>query len=58
MSPVIDSAPAATALGAGLGSGLMALTRDPEQMALAPAARVFRSALAAREPALDVSHAL
>ncbi len=43
---------AASALGSGLGSGLMAFARDPEQMALASAARVFRSELAAREPAL------
>ncbi len=44
---------AASALGSGLGSGLMAFARDPEQMALAPSARVFRSELAEREPALD-----
>ena len=44
---------AAAALGSGVGSGLMALLRDPEQMALAPAARVFRSELSAREAALD-----
>ncbi|MBI3288189.1 MAG: MFS transporter, partial [Elusimicrobia bacterium] len=44
---------AATALGAGVGSGLMAFARDPEQMALAPAARAFRGSLAAREPGLD-----
>ncbi|MCM2303367.1 MAG: MFS transporter [Elusimicrobia bacterium] len=46
---------AAAALGSGVGSGLMAFLRDPEQMALAPAARVFRSELSAREPALDSS---
>ncbi|MDP3541925.1 MAG: MFS transporter [Elusimicrobiota bacterium] len=44
---------AAAALGSGAGSGLMALLRDPEQMALAPSARAFRAQLAAREPALD-----
>ena len=44
---------AAAALGTGVGSALMAFARDPEQLALAPAARVFRSELAAREPALD-----
>jgi len=44
---------AAAALGSGVGSGLMAFLRDPEQMALAPAARVFRSELSARESALD-----
>jgi hypothetical protein len=44
---------AAAALGSGVGSGLMAFLRDPEQMALAPAARVFRSELSAREAALD-----
>lgn len=44
---------AASALGAGVGSGLMAFARDPQQMALAPAARVFRSGLAVREAALD-----
>lgn len=44
---------AASALGAGVGSGLMAFARDPEQMALAPSARVFRSELSARESALD-----
>lgn len=44
---------AAAALGSGVGSGLMALLRDPEQMALAPAARAFRSELSAREAALD-----
>jgi Zn-dependent protease with chaperone function/MFS family permease len=44
---------AAAALGSGLGSGLMAFARDPRQMALAPSARAFRSALAAREAGLD-----
>ncbi|MBI5246796.1 MAG: MFS transporter [Elusimicrobia bacterium] len=44
---------AAAALGTGIGSGLMAFARDPEQHALAPSARVFRGELAAREPALD-----
>lgn len=44
---------AAAALGSGVGSGLMALLRDPEQMALAPSARAFRARLAAREPRLD-----
>ena len=44
---------AAAALGSGLGSGLMAFARDPEQMALAPSARVFRSELAARDGSLD-----
>jgi Zn-dependent protease with chaperone function len=44
---------AAASLGSGVGSGLMAFARDPEQMALAPSARVFRSELAAREPVLD-----
>ncbi|MDD5301843.1 MAG: MFS transporter [Elusimicrobia bacterium] len=44
---------AAAALGSGIGSGLMAFARDPEQMALAPSARVFRSELSAREAALD-----
>jgi Zn-dependent protease with chaperone function/MFS family permease len=44
---------AASALGSGLGSGLMAFARDPEQLALAPSARVFRSELAAREASLD-----
>jgi len=43
---------AAAALGSGVGSGLMAFARDPEQMALAPQSRAFRSELAARE-ALD-----
>ncbi len=44
---------AASSLGTGLGSGLMAFARDPQQMALAPSARVFRSELSALEPALD-----
>ncbi len=44
---------AAASLGSGVGSGLMAFARDPEQMALAPSARVFRSELAAREGSLD-----
>lgn len=44
---------AAASLGSGIGSGLMAFARDPEQLALAPSARVFRSELEAREPALD-----
>ncbi|MEQ1918057.1 MAG: MFS transporter [Elusimicrobiota bacterium] len=44
---------AAASLGSGLGSGLMAFARDPEQMALAPSARVFRSELAARDASLD-----
>ena len=44
---------AAAALGSGVGSGLMAFARDPEQLALAPSARVFRSELADLEPALD-----
>ncbi|UPT73405.1 MAG: MFS transporter [Elusimicrobiota bacterium] len=43
---------AAASLGSGLGSGLMAFLRDPEQMALAPQSRVFRSSLASAEPAL------
>ncbi len=44
---------AAASLGSGLGSGLMAFARDPEQMALAPSARVFRAELAARDASLD-----
>jgi hypothetical protein len=44
---------AAASLGSGVGSGLMAFARDPEQMALAPSARAFRSELAARDGSLD-----
>ncbi|MDO8756442.1 MAG: hypothetical protein Q7J64_00365, partial [Elusimicrobiota bacterium] len=44
---------AAAALGSGLGSGAMAFMRDPVQMALAPSARAFRAALAARDSSLD-----
>jgi Zn-dependent protease with chaperone function len=44
---------AAAALGTGIGSGLMAFARDPEQLALAPSARAFRSELASRAPTLD-----
>lgn len=44
---------AAASLGSGVGSGLMAFARDPEQVALAPSARVFRSELAARDGSLD-----
>lgn len=48
---------AAASLGSGIGSGLMAFMRDPEQMALAPHSRAFRSALASRDASLD-DHAL
>lgn len=44
---------AAASLGSGLGSGAMAFMRDPVQMALAPSARAFRAALAARDSSLN-----
>ncbi len=44
---------AAASLGAGIGSGLMAIARDPEQMALAPSSRVFRAELSARDASLS-----
>ncbi|PIR18665.1 MAG: hypothetical protein COV48_06245 [Elusimicrobia bacterium CG11_big_fil_rev_8_21_14_0_20_64_6] len=43
----------AAALGYGVGSGVMAFARDPQQMALAPSARVFRSELAAGDASLS-----